>query len=138
MIGIKQTLQRPGHQTSRNLGKAYDLYPTVRLGEDAITEHNLLGIATTHAKDVRTQSFGKKEEAKNGADWEWVIIDDKTTSKLRVQAKRVSRDGFVRNLDYHNQSDSQLEKLVETPEFLPIICFYASDCHRTKVCHFLT
>ena len=132
MIEIKKTLQRLGDQTSRNLAKAYELYPTVRLGEEAITEHNLLAIATAHTKEVEMQSFGKKKEAENGADWEWVIIGDKTRSELRVQAKRVSKDGFVRNLDYHNQSGSQLEKLLQTPGFLPIICFYASDDHRTK------
>lgn len=95
-------------------------------------KHNLLTLATAHPKEIRIQAFGKKEEAKNGADWKWGIVGDRTRSELRVQAKRVSRDGFVRNLDYHNQSVSQLEKLLQTPGFLPIICFYASDDHRTK------
>lgn len=132
MIRLQRTLLQLGDQTSKKLGKAYEPYPTVRMGEEAITEHNLLTIAMAHPEAVRIQSFGKREEARNGADREWIINGSHTTSRLRVQAKRVSRDGFVRNLDYHNRYGSQLNQLIKSREFRPIVCFYATTCHRTK------
>lgn len=54
-------LVKVGGQTSRNLEQAYGLYPTIRLGEEAITEHNLLAIATTHPREIQIHAFGKKE-----------------------------------------------------------------------------
>ena len=133
MIGIQQTLQRLGDQTSRNLEQAYELHPTVRLGEEAITEHNLLALATTHPRGIQIQAFGKKEEAKNGADWEWEIIGRLYEWKIRVQAKRVSKDGFVRNLNYQNKFGSQLDQLIASHDTYPIVCFYSATRHRTRL-----
>ena len=84
------TLLELGDSTSRNLEFAHRKDVHVSLGEEAITEHNLLEIRRRHWDSTRIETFTKPKEAKNGADWEWHLIGQAYTLKLRVQAKRVN------------------------------------------------
>ena len=74
----------------------------IGLGE-SITERNLLALSranvavgtagafTRTSPIIGIESFGKRKEARNGADWEWWIIGRCHTLKMRVQAKRVGK-----------------------------------------------
>ena len=61
-----------------------------------ITETNLLEIRRRHPRLVRVRTFPKPLEAKNGADWEWHVVGRRRTLKMRVQAKRLQRNGVLK------------------------------------------
>lgn len=46
----------------------------VRLGEESLTDFNLLEIKSRHSSEIITTTFSKPAEAKNGADWEWWLM----------------------------------------------------------------
>ena len=77
------TLLELGDATSRNLEFAPRKDVHVSLGEETITEHNLLEIRRRHWGSPRIETFSKPVEAKNGADWEWQLIGQAYTLKLR-------------------------------------------------------
>ena len=82
-----------GDATSRNLEFSQRADARVSYGDETITEPNLLEIRRRHPGHVRVIAFSKPREAKNGADWEWRVVGLKRTLKMRVQAKRLHRDG---------------------------------------------
>ena len=74
-------------------------------------------------------------EAKNGADWEWHLIGQVYTLKLRVQAKRVRCDNRLRIKHTVKSSGKQQRDLLieaaRTADMKPIYCIYCTEPQLT-------
>ena len=130
---LLETLLRLGHSTSVDLGFAHRS-TNIGFGEETITETNLL--ALQRLEQVCIRAFCKRREAKNGADWEWRILGDSHGLRMRVQAKRVDRHGFLRGIRYvpRNGNKPQLDLLIDDAEandLLPVYCLYCAEKQRT-------
>jgi hypothetical protein len=129
------TLLELGHDTSQNLGFAYADQHT-SYGEETITETNLLAFRRRHPIQVHVVSFSKKKESHiTGADWEWHIIGNALTLKLRVQAKRITKTGKIGKLDGQASKapSPQIDLLISdalTHQMRPMYCFYCAEKHR--------
>jgi hypothetical protein len=63
---------------------------SANLGEETITDINLLNLKLNHPKEIIT-AFNKKAEAKNGADWEWWLTGkSRKWLGIRFQAKIIN------------------------------------------------
>ncbi len=93
---ITTTFLELGDATSRNLEFSHRNDVWVSYGEETITESNLLEITRYHPEHVFIRTFPKPLEAITGADWEWHLIGRKRTAKMRVQAKRIQSNDFLR------------------------------------------
>lgn len=81
------------------------------LQEETLTEMLLLKLAKSgQPLGLRTRMFTRKEESRNGADWEWYIRSASCTMRLRVQAKRLYANG---KYDALKPSGSQCGKLIK-------------------------
>lgn len=119
-----------GDATSRNLKFSHcpDVY--VSYGEETITETNLLEIRRRHRDRVHLHTFSKSKEAENGADWEWHIIGDYLTLKMRVQAKRTQYKKGGLRIKYNNQRKRLLDRS-KCEDMKPIYCFYCTEPQRS-------
>lgn len=132
---LLHTLLELGHSTSQNLGFAY-ADPATSYGEETITETNLIEIRRRHPHSVKVYTFSKQKESHvTGADWEWHIIGRALTLKLRVQAKRVTKNGAIRKLDSQAKKAPlpQIDLLIKnasTNHLKPVYCFYCAEQHR--------
>ena len=129
---LLETFLRLGHSTSVDLGFAHGS-TSIGFGEETITETNLL--ALQRLDQIFIQAFCKRREAKNGADWEWRILGDSHGLRMRVQAKRVDRHGFLTGIRYFpkNGNRSQLDLLIDDAEandLLPVYCLYCAEKQR--------
>ena len=95
-LDLTLTFLELGDATSRNLEFSHCDDVWVSYGEETITESNLLEIRRRHPEHVRVRTFPKQVEATNGADWEWHIVGLKRTLSMRVQAKRLQRNGVLK------------------------------------------
>lgn len=132
-----QTLLELGDAVSRNLSLSYAC--DISYGEETITESCLLELWRRHSPIVNIQTFCKKEEAKNGADWEWHLIGKVYTLRMRVQAKRLAKNAksFRSLFTYKAKGAShpQLKMLIsdaKAQKLLPVLCFYSAEASRTK------
>ncbi len=129
------TLLELGDATSRNLEFAHSKDVHVSLGEETITEHNLLEIRRRHRGTTRIETFSKRKEAKNGADWEWHLIGRAYTLKLRIQAKRVQCDNKLRiKHTVKSSGKQQRDLLIEaagTAGMKAMYCIYCTGLQRT-------
>lgn len=137
MVSLLHTLLELGNATSQNLAFAHLPNVNVSYGEETITETNLLEIRRRHPDRVALQTFSKvKESGTTGADWEWHIIGQVFTLKMRVQAKRIHKAGGIGNLHQmaKGAAKPQIDLLIEdavTNGLLPIYCFYCSEPQRS-------
>ena len=103
-------------------------------GEETITETNLLEIRRRHPDVVRLRTFSKPTEAKNGADWEWHVVGRIRTLKMRVQAKRVQRNGVLKvSHKVKSSGKQQRDLLIESARIAkmkPVYCIYCSEPQR--------
>lgn len=129
------TLLRLGDSTSRNLEFTHCPDVWVSYGEETITESNLLEIRRRNPELVRIRTFPKREEAKSGADWEWHIVGRRRTIKMRVQAKRVQRNGVLKVRHKVKSSGRQQRCLLISGAGLagmkPVYCIYSTEQQRT-------
>lgn len=93
------------------------------IGEETITDINLLELKMRRPHLVITRKFSRQQEGINGADWVWIIIGrNGRTFMLYVQAKKL----FTRTLRYesllHDRVNpaEQLDKLVFNKFFYPM------------------
>ncbi len=123
-----------GDATSRNLEFSHRDNVWVSYGEETITETNLLEIRRRHPELVRLRTFPKRVEAKNGADWEWHIIGRKRTLKMRVQAKRLQRNGVLKVGHKVKSSGKQQRDLLINgacaAKMKAVYCIYCSEPQR--------
>ena len=129
------TLLELGDATSRNLEFSHRDDVSVSYGEETITETNLLEIRRRHPKRVYLHTFSKPSEAETGADWEWHIIGDKLTAKMRVQAKRLQNNDVLKIKHTVASSGKQQRALLideaHKDKMKPIYCIYCTEPQRT-------
>jgi hypothetical protein len=134
MPNIVATFLELGEATSHNLEFAHRRNVSVSYGEEAITENNLLEIRRRHPRLVHLETFPKWREARCGADWEWHIIGQKYTLRMRVQAKRVQRNGNLKIKHRVKFSGQQQRDLLLTSanadKMKPVYCFYCTESQR--------
>jgi hypothetical protein len=101
-------------------------HPELRIGEETLTDINLIDIQYRHPAEVVTEKFSKQQEAQNGADWEWWLIFGGRTLGLRLQAKKLYPDGEYPSLS-GTQPRRQLRALIAhalADGVWPLYCFY--------------
>lgn len=105
-----------------------------QLGEETLTDLNLLALKAGHSHEVCTHVFHKHAERKTGADWEWWLTGrSRKWFGLRVQAKVLDfRSNSFKHLHYgpRHYHKSQCDYLIEScaatnPSPVPAYCFYS-------------
>ena len=134
-LDLARTFLELGDATSRNLEFSHGDDVWVSYGEETITETNLLEIRRRHPEHVRVRTFPKQVEATNGADWEWHIVGSLRTLRMRVQAKRLQRNGVLKvRHTVKSSGREQREILIEEAEaddMKPVYCIYCTEPQRT-------
>ena len=124
-----------GEATSLNLEFSHLENVFVSYGEETITENNLLEIRRRHPRRVLVETFSKAKEGKNGADWQWHIVGQKLTLKMRVQAKRVQSDDKLRIKHKVKSSGKQQRDLLldgaRADNVKPLYCIYCTEQQRS-------
>ena len=95
------------------------------MSEETLTELNLLEIRKSHPYEVATQQYYKREENKNGADWEWWFLSREEKVGFRIQAKKL----HTFSQSYKTFKKSQMKTLIDqaaasTPKRIPLYIFY--------------
>lgn len=128
------SLLQLGDATSRNLEFSHRDDVFVSYGEETITESNLLELRRRHPQRVRLEMFTKHQEAVNGADWEWHIIGRRLSLKMRVQAKRLQRNGVLRVRHKVKSSGMQQRQLLidnaRAENMKAVYCIYCAEPQR--------
>lgn len=96
------------------------------MGEETITDINLVDIQARHPADIRTWKFTRAQEAANGADWEWNFIGGGLFITVRLQAKKLYPDGGYASL-YGQAGRDQADDLIGNTSpglAVPLYCFY--------------
>ena len=134
-LDLALTFLELGDATSRNLAFSHRDDVWVSYGEETITEANLLEIRRRHPGRVRVRTFPKPVEAKNGADWEWHIVGERRTLRMRVQAKRLQRNCVLKVRHKVKSSGKQQRALLidgaKTDGMKPVYCIYCTERQRT-------
>ena len=123
-----------GDATSRNLEFSHPKDICINYGEETITETNLLEIRRRHSDRIILSSFSKPREANTGADWEWHIVGERLTVRMRVQAKRLRCNGVL-NVRHKVRSSGkqQRELLIDDAAargMKPVYCIYCTEKQR--------
>lgn len=110
----------------------------MQLGEESLTDFNLLEIRTRHPKEVVTKTFTKPQEAGTGADWEWWFTGSSNRwLGFRIQAKVLDfRSDKFEHLHYQLSSGQyQADLLCQTAKSaphkrIPLFCLYSQWRHK--------
>lgn len=107
--------------------------------EETFTDLNILELKDRHPNEIYSQTFNKRQEGVNGADWEWWLTNSSKSLwlGLRVQAKvlHLATDSFP-HLHYESGTPKiyQLSKLKNEAArngLFPLYCFYThSNSHK--------
>jgi len=131
---LLHSLLELAHATSQNLGFAHQDDVHISYGEETITETNLLELRRRHPKTISVNTFGKRTESQNGADWEWHIIGRARKFRMRVQAKRLQKNDRLRiSHKVASSGDQQIDLLIDDAKanhLMPVYCFYTSERQR--------
>jgi hypothetical protein len=109
-----------------------------QIGEETLTDLNILELKTRHSSEIYSRTFTKPEEGLNGADWEWWFTgSSRKWIGFRVQAKVIDirKDTFT-HLHYykkdkdkirHYQCDSLIKNALQEPyPRIPLYCLYSN------------
>ena len=133
-LDLTLTFLELGDATSRNLEFSHCDDVWVSYGEETITETNLLEIRRRHPEHVRVRTFPKQVEATNGADWEWHIVGLRRTLSMRVQAKRLQRNGVLKvKHTVKSSGKEQRDLLIDeagAEGMKPVYCIYCTEPQR--------
>ena len=128
-------MEHLGDATSHNLGFSYRPDVPVSYGEETITESNLLELRRRHSDVVHLRTLSKHRESKIGADWEWYIVGRKRTLRMRVQAKRLQRNGVLKIRHTVGRSGRQQRELLIrkalADRMRPMYCIYCTEYQRS-------
>ena len=102
------------------------------LGENTLTENNLLEIQRRHPDEVRLFKFDQiREGTETGADWEWWLTNHRQNKwmGLRVQAKKLNCDKLTYDAINHRtqKNGPQINLLISNANdngLVPLYCFY--------------
>jgi len=104
-----------------------------QLKEETVTDLNMLAIKQLHSREVHMQAFTKREEGKNGADWEWWFTNASNQwIGFRVQAKIINiASNEFEHLHYKSpttgtiQCDNLIKEALANPyPKIPLYCLY--------------
>ena len=128
-----------GDAVSKNLTMAHGHGCHISYGEETITESCLLEIHRRHPKVVNIKTITKRQEAANGADWEWHLVGRKYSLKMRVQAKRLGKGAshFSGLLTYTAKGapKPQIKMLIDDANahsLFPAICLYSPNSAKKR------
>lgn len=124
------TFRRQAFWTWDSLRQARSV--SCQLGEESLTDFNLLRIRKRHPREVFTHTFTKPQEAKTGADWEWWFTGPSGGwVGFRVQAKVLDlRTETFKHLHYKlKPGPFQSDVLIDharalQPARIPVYCLY--------------
>ncbi|MGI5380607.1 DUF6615 family protein [Streptomyces sp. CA-251387] len=88
---VCRTLRACATRTFERL--ALDHFTGSASGEEMYTQLNLGDLQRLHSDRIVVREFHRRQEARNGADWEWWFHTAGRGFGLRVQAKRAKRGG---------------------------------------------
>lgn len=132
---IVTTLLELADATSHNLEFSHSPGVRVSYGEETITETNLLEIRRRYPQRIHLETFAKHQEALNGADWEWHLVGQRLTLKMRVQAKRLQRNNVLRIRHRVRSTGNQQRDLLINEALAdgmkPVYCIYCSEPQRS-------
>ena len=132
---LVSSLEHLADVTSRNLEFSYRPDVPVSYGEETISESNLLELRRRHSDVVHLRTFSKHQESKIGADWEWYIVGRRRTLRLRVQAKRLQRNGVLKiRHEVTRSRRQQRDLLIEAAQanrMRPMYCIYCTEAQRS-------
>ena len=134
-LDLTLTFLELGDATSRNLGFSHCDDVWVSYGEETITETNLLEVRRRHPEHVRVRTFPKQVEAANSADWEWHIVGLRRTLRMRVQTKRLQRNGVLKVKHTVKLTGEEQRNLLiggaVAEGMKPVYCIYCTELRRT-------
>ena len=133
-LDITATFLELGDATLRNLEFSHRDDVWVSYGEETVTESNLVEIRRRHPELVRVRTFPKPLKAKNGADWEWHVVGRRRTLKMRMQAKRLQRNGVLKVRHKVKSSGKQQRDLLiagaPSAGMKAVYCIYCTEPQR--------
>jgi hypothetical protein len=103
------------------------------LGEETLTDLNLLEIRSRHRTEIITKTFTKAKESTEGADWEWWLTGvSGQWLGFRIQAKVIDvRTNRYEQLHYIGPSGVAQARLLcdraldSSPRCIPLYCLYS-------------
>lgn len=107
----------------------------VQIGEETLTDLNVLQLRLNHPTEVVTDPLTKPEEGVEGADWEWWFTGSSGRwLGFRVQAKVIElKSDRYKELHYQQkktglyQSDTLIRRAINArPKMIPIYCLYSN------------
>jgi hypothetical protein len=107
----------------------------MRWSEETNTEHILLTLRAQFPSQVAVESFSRRREAVNGADWEWWFLGRTGAYGMRVQAKRIKLPNEIFTHLRHRpkgHSRDQMTSLIDEAVkdgMTPAYCFYVASKH---------
>ena len=131
-----------GDAVSRNLAFAHANDGKISYGEETVTETNLLEILRWHSdRGTQLTAISKGQEAKIGADWEWVVVGRKYSLFMRVQAKRTKKNDSLtikHKVGKAPNIQEQIDILINNCRatnpgeitWKPVYCFYSKNSER--------
>lgn len=125
-ISVAELFERLASQTWNRIEAATEIeFP---LGEEGITEWNLLEIMIARLKNVKVVKVSKEREAREGIDWEWWIgSHSKGYWRYAIQAKKLCNSGRYDELRHTVNGNYQidlLERYAKANQCIPFYCFY--------------
>jgi hypothetical protein len=110
--------------------------PAVAVKEESLTDWLLFDIYSKSRRTVCRQFTRHSEARETGADWEWWILFDKQSFRLRVQAKKLSQVGDnYASIAYTNKHGLQIDTLLDgsaKANALPFYAFYSGGAPGTR------
>ncbi|HYW21276.1 MAG TPA: DUF6615 family protein [Nodularia sp. (in: cyanobacteria)] len=106
-----------------------------QIGEETLTDLNILELKIRHASEVYNRTFSKPEEGSNGADWEWWFTgSSRKWIGFRVQAKVIEiKTNSFKHLHYRKDSHSPfqcdilIQDALQKPfPRIPLYCLYSN------------
>jgi hypothetical protein len=97
----------------------------IRIGEETLTDINLIDIQRRHEHEVLSVKFTRAQESKNGADWEWWFLWRGYAYGFRLQAKKLYPKFAYTSLygDGRTQATTLLTTAI-ADDVVPLYCFY--------------
>ena len=102
----------------------------ISFGEEIISGTNLLELQRKHPFEIKTKTFTRHQESRNGADWEWWLGSGVYWLGLRIQAKKITPSLLrYEHLNHVNQYGRQVDLLIQYsynsyPRRMPLYVFY--------------
>ena len=130
---VCQEMRRSSRWIWNNLYKARK--QNFQLGEESITDLFLLNLKHNLRRKLAINVFTKRQEALNGADWEWWIQGTSGNwLGMRIQAKILHlEENIYRYLDHKNKYGKQGDLLVNDASKYGLIPLYFLYTHWDKL-----